>query len=278
MKYTLLFVGLILISCTDQTESPVQVTSPIIQEINIENNFQSILDTAGVIGSILILQHHSYFTNDSIWANQGQLPASTFKIPNSIIAMELGVMKDESSIIEWDGKPRYFKEWEADLSFKEAFHFSCVPCYQEIARNIGAKNMNSYLEEFNYGNIDCDTGNLDQFWLEGTSIISQFEQIDFLKAFNEHGLPISDSTYTKMSNLMIIEQNELYTLRGKTGWSRINNKDNLWFVGYVETDAKTYYFATNIEPGENTDLNQLRSLRKEVTYKALRSLGVKIST
>lgn len=278
MKYTLLFVGLILISCTDQTESPVQVTSPIIQEINIENNFQSILDTAGVIGSILILQHHSYFTNDSIWANQGQLPASTFKIPNSIIAMELGVMKDESSIIEWDGKPRYFKEWEADLSFKEAFHFSCVPCYQEIARNIGAKNMNSYLEEFNYGNIDCDTGNLDQFWLEGTSIISQFEQIDFLKAFNEHGLPISDSTYTKMSNLMIIEQNEVYTLRGKTGWSRINNKDNLWFVGYLETDAKTYYFATNIEPGENTDLNQLRSLRKEVTYKALRSLGVKIST
>ena len=73
--------------------------------------------------------------------NTGHLPASTFKIPNSIIALETGLIEDDSTLIKWDGDERRLPAWEQDLVFRDAFHYSCVPCYQEIARKIGEKRM-----------------------------------------------------------------------------------------------------------------------------------------
>ena len=72
-----------------------------------------------------------------------------------------------------------------------------------------------------------------------------------------------------MRRMMIIEQNELFTLRGKTGWSVTNNQDNCWFVGWVETSKGVYYFATNVEPGETTNVDDLFTLRKDITYEAM---------
>ncbi len=241
-------------------------------EVTVEE-FQTILDAAEVSGSILIWDEKKYYSNDFDWAKKGKLPASTFKIPNSIIALELGIIENDSTIIKWDGKKRFQKSWEQDLSFKDAFHFSCVPCYQEIARTIGVKRMKNYLYNMNYGNMDFDSTNVDMFWLEGNSKINQFQQIGFLRTFNEQRLPISTRTLAIMRRMMIIEANEHYTLRGKTGWSVTDDKDNCWFVGFVETNRGFYYFATNIEPTEQTDLDSLSSIRKNITIEALRKLG-----
>lgn len=241
-------------------------------EVTVEE-FQTILDAVEVSGSILIWYEKKYYSNDFDWAKKGKLPASTFKIPNSIIALELGIIENDSTIIKWDGKKRFQKSWEQDLSFKDAFHFSCVPCYQEIARTIGVKRMKNYLYNMNYGNMDFDSTNVDMFWLEGNSKINQFQQIGFLRTFNEQRLPISTRTLAIMRRMMIIEANEHYTLRGKTGWSVTDDKDNCWFVGFVETNRGFYYFATNIEPTEQTDLDSLSSIRKNITIEALRKLG-----
>ncbi|WP_404872937.1 penicillin-binding transpeptidase domain-containing protein, partial [Klebsiella pneumoniae] len=46
------------------------------------------------------------FTNNLKRANQAFLPASTFKIPNSLIALDLGVVKDEHQVFKWDGQTR----------------------------------------------------------------------------------------------------------------------------------------------------------------------------
>lgn len=228
---------------------------------------------AGVKGSILIWDDSTYYSNDFEWARKGRLPASTFKIPNSIIALELGIIENDSTIIEWDGEPRYRKIWEQDLTFKEAFHYSCVPCYQEIARKIGVQRMRNYLNNMSYVEMKFDSTNLDMFWLEGQSEITQYQQISFLKTFNEQRLPISKRTHTIMRRMMIIEENEEYTLRGKTGWSVVNDVDNCWFVGFVETKHGLYYFATNIEPTEHTDLDSLPSIRKTITMEALKRIG-----
>ena len=88
-----------------------------------------------------------YYSNDFKWANAGRLPASTFKIPNSIIALETGVVENDSTLFEWDGIERSIKNWNQDLLFREAFHFSCVPCYQKVAREISEKRMNVYLNK-----------------------------------------------------------------------------------------------------------------------------------
>lgn len=269
LPLTLLTTTILLSACGTSEERP-SVFDKKEEATHIEvSDFQQIIDDSGLKGSILIFDGKTFFSNDFDWADVGRLPASTYKIPNSLIALELGIMEDDSTMSIWDGQPRFLKRWERDMNFRDAFHLSCVPCYQEIARKIGTKRMNQFAYDFNYGEMDIDSSNIDMFWLEGKSRISQYQQIDFLQALNEQRLPISERTYKIIRRMMIIEENEKFTLRGKTGWSVAKDKDNCWFVGWVETKQGAYYFATNVEPGPNTNGDDLFTLRKEITYKAL---------
>lgn len=223
MKYTLLLLGLFgLMSCSmEQGSEPFQPEE--MEEVReIETSvevFQSLLDSAGVKGSILVLDlaEGRYYSNDFEWAKRGNLPASTYKITNSMIALETGVLEDDSSMFIWNGEQRRLRRWEQDLSLKNAFHYSCVPCYQEVARSIGVERMNAYLGKLNYGTMDVDSTTIDMFWLEGKSRISQFEQVDFLSRFYRSELPIEERTEMIMKRMMIIEEREDFRLTGKTG-------------------------------------------------------------
>jgi beta-lactamase class D len=236
--------------------------------------FQVILDSANVTGSILVFDPSKrvFYSNDFAWCETGHLPASTFKIPNSIIALETGVMESDSTVIKWDGEKRKRGEWERDLSLRDAFHVSCVPCYQEIARKIGVERMKEYLEKLDYGRMIVDSASIDVFWLEGDSKVSQFEQIDFLQRFYSSRLPISEKTGNIMKRLMVIEESDTFKLSGKTGWSIRNGNNNGWFVGYVEKGEKLLFFATNINPNVEFNMDLFPVIRKEITRKALEIL------
>ena len=152
MRSILLLTTLFLVfSCVEETEQNNNLLQPKKNQIT-KPSFQSILDSANVKGSILIFdaQSNSFYSNNFDWAETGKLPASTFKIPNSIIALETGVVENDSTLLKWDGEQKAFDIWEQDLIFKKAFHFSCVPCYQEIARKIGPQRMRAYLDKYNY--------------------------------------------------------------------------------------------------------------------------------
>jgi len=268
-QYFSVAILILALSCTNsQPKKQIEIAGPK-EEIKAE--FHPILDSANVRGAILIyeLQTNTYYSNEYHWAQSGRLPASTFKIPHSIIGLETALLKDDSTIFYWDQKPRAFASWEQDLSLKKAFHYSCVPCYQELARKIGAKRMKEQLAKLNFGEMQVDSSNIDLFWLEGNSKISQFDQIDFLKRFYQDQLPIRARTKEIMSRMMIITQEEDYILRGKTGWASRNGDNNGWFVGYLESKDKTYFFATNIVPKEGLELDKFTAARKEVTLKAI---------
>lgn len=264
---------------TIKKEVSIQQNEEQETSLNTENQlFQEIIDSAQVDGSILIfnLKENAFISNDFDKSGIGHLPASTFKITNSIIALETGVAKNDCTLFKWNGEKRRLKNWEQDLILKQAFHYSCVPCYQEIARSIGVEQMQQHLKNLSYGNMDVDSSNLDLFWLEGYSRINQFEQIDFLRRFYHSELDISDSTESIMKRMMVIEENETYKLSGKTGWSITNEMDNGWFVGYIETKNNTYFFATNISPKQTGHMKNFGSHRKEITFKALAKLGINI--
>ncbi|MCX6232054.1 MAG: class D beta-lactamase [Bacteroidetes bacterium] len=238
--------------------------------------FQQILDSANLKGSILVYdeQRQIYFSNDFKWAEKGRLPASTFKIVNSIIGIEAGIIENEKSIFKWDGKKRKLAVWERDLNLKEAFQESCVPCYQEVARKIGFSRMQQYLKNLDYGNMQFDTTTVDLFWLEGNSKISQFQQIDFLKRFYFSKLPISKKTESIVKILLIVDKNNSYSLSGKSGWAMRDGYNNGWYVGYIEAENKVYFFAVNIDPKQNFDIDYFAQIRKEITLKALMQLRI----
>jgi beta-lactamase class D len=235
--------------------------------------FGKILDSLKVKGAILIydIKNKTYYSNDFSWAKMGIIPASTFKIPNSIIALETGVVKNDSAIFKWNGEKLKFKKWEEDLTFKKAFQVSCVPCYQEVARKIGVKRMKAYLKKLNYPGMVFDTLTIDNFWLQGKSKISQMQQIDFLERLYFSKLPVSKRTENIMKDIMLIEKTKSYTLNGKTGWGMRNEINNGWLVGYLETNNSVYFFATNVEK-EETNMDEFPIIRLNSTKEAFRKL------
>ena len=267
-------MAILFFSCTSNKTYPNKKDEKSTELRIVISEFNTIIESADVKGSILIydFENNKYYSNDFQWAEKGNLPASTFKIPNSIIALETGIVEDDSTLFKWDGEKRYLKNWEQDLTFKQAFHYSCVPCYQEVARKIGTKKMSKHLNEIDYGNMKVDSLNIDSFWLIGKSRINQFQQIDFLKKFNNSELPISKRTETIMKRMMVIEHNSIYKLSGKTGWSIKNGNNNGWFIGYIETQNKTYFFASNIEPKKQFDMTKFSMIRKDVTLKAFKQM------
>lgn len=275
--YFLIIITLFSFSC--KKENPINVEKqPVTKKesnrISIEG-FQSILDSARVKGTILIYNaiDNKYYSNDFKWAEKGFLPASTFKIPHSIIAIENNIVKNDSTILKWDGAKRDSKKWEQDLTLKKAFELSCVPCYQKIAKKIGVKKMKQFVDSLEYGKMVIDSTSIDSFWLKGNSTISPFEQIDFLKKLYFDKLPISKQTTNILKRIMFIENNDQYALSGKTGLSNSNGKRNGWFVGYIQTGHKVFFFATNVEPTkDNSSYEYFINQRKEVTIKALQNI------
>ncbi|WP_027125401.1 class D beta-lactamase [Gelidibacter mesophilus] len=277
MRLTTLIVLLaLLISCKEKQEAePLNIDNSVKTHI-LKPELQAILDSSKVAGSILIydLNEDRYYSNDFKWASMGHLPASTFKIPNSIIGVETGVIESDSTIFKWDGEKKWSKNWEQDLVLKNAFQWSCVPCYQEVAREIGVKRMNNYVDKLNYGNLTIDALHIDTFWLVGQSRISQMQQIDFLKRLYNSELPIAGRTEKIMKHIMRIEETDQYKLSGKTGLSNENGHYNGWFVGYIEIKSTTYIFATNLEPQEEFDVDLFIKQRSDLTLLAFKRLNL----
>ncbi|MCB0736712.1 MAG: class D beta-lactamase [Bacteroidetes bacterium] len=284
MRLGLLLVLLVVVSsCSEQKHEPIatQETDSISTEkvlIEIEKSaIQDILDKAKVKGSVLIYDEDAdtYYSNNFERARNGFLPASTFKIVNSILALETGVVWDFDTEIKWDGVVRDMKIWNGDMSFYDAYHKSCLPCYQQLARQMGYETLSKKLATFNYGKMQFDESDFDKFWVEGSSRITQYEQIDFLKRLVHMKLPASERTYGLVRKLMILDQNEDFILRGKTGWSIRDGFNVGWFVGFVEPrEGGRYYFATNIEPQEAFKMELFAKVRYEITYEVLKEMGV----
>jgi beta-lactamase class D len=277
MKYTSVMIGILaLISCSPRQGGKKSTEKVIIQSAVYSPELQEIIDSADVSGSVLVYdqQSNTYWSNDFARCDSGFLPASTFKIPNSIIALETGVIGNDSTLFKWNGEKRRLPAWEQDLTFADAFRVSCVPCYQEIARKIGPVRMNEYLKKLNYGYMKVDSSNIDVFWLEGDSRISMNQQMDFITRFYRGELPISPRTRDILKRMMVIEDNGKYIFSGKTGWSIRNGNNNGWFVGYLETKGSVYFIVTNIEPREAFNMDLFPKIRTQISLEAFKKLKI----
>ncbi len=269
-------------TCADHNMTPglsLTITSET-QDTAIRNaertgKIRKIFAEAGMNGSIMIVNPKTkefFGYQPALW-DSGYLPASTFKIPNSLIGLETGVL-DTGYIFRWDGKKQRMAQWEKDLTLKQAYDVSCVPCYQELARKIGTERMISFLARFNYGRMDVNNDNIDHFWLQGNSRITLREQVSFLQRLNEGKLPVNASALSVMKRIMLNEKTDRYILRGKTGWAIRNGNNYGWFVGWVEIKDSIWYFATMVEPENQQQISDFAIARKAITLEVLKVTGI----
>lgn len=174
------------------------------------------------------------------------LPASTFKILNSLIALDTGAARGPEERMAWDGVAREVPAWNQDLDLRQAFSVSAVWFYQELARRIGPERMAEGVARAGYGNADIG-GGLDRFWLDGSLRISALEQVAFLRRLAAGTLPFSARSQEIVRDLMVLERGEGYVLRAKTGWAARVSPQVGWLVGWVERADGARFFALNID-------------------------------
>lgn len=218
---SLFIYSLAFCSCQKKTSDVALVESdPKTTDTKINSSFEKILSSHHLNGSILIYDpiENLYHSNDFEWALTKRLPASTFKIPHTIIGLETGQLSD-STLFKWNGEKRAFKSWEQDHTLEQAFKRSCLPCYQQLAPMIGVDTMNYYLQKIGYHGMKVDSSNLSMFWISGKSAIHQMQQIQFLQRLFKSDLSILQTTEKKIKTLLLENTNseKNYTIWAKTG-------------------------------------------------------------
>lgn len=215
-------------------------------------------------------------------------PASTFKIFNSLVALETGVAEDDALVLPWDGIKRR-PEIDTSMNMRDAFRLSNVGYYQEIARRVGKQNFRHYLDTVKYGNMQM-SDSVTQFWLDNSLKISADEQAGFIKRLYFDDLPFLDRSQSIVKSLMLREDSTDNRLYYKTG-AVATTKDSMlyWVVGYLEhvvpfkEDPKSmnksgvrnypYFFAMNFQVAESGKSEHWQALRIQILKQILHDYG-----
>jgi len=229
---------------------------------------------AGVTGTIVIVDERSpslgeHFTPVAAVYNQPRAlqrfsPASTYKIPHTLFALDSGAVRDEFQIFPWDGVARSFPAHNQNQDLRSAVRNSALWVFQGFAKHIGPARARRYLQKINYGNADPTTKSGD-YWVDGNLAISAHEQIQFLRRLYRNQLPFRPDHQRLLKDVLVNEAGPDWILRAKTGWQGPMG----WWVGWVEWPTGPVFFALNIDtPRRMDDLPK----RQAITRAILRSL------
>jgi len=275
--FGILFIAL-LFSCSTKRKDN-HFTSKN-DEVLVRQDFKKYFDECNVEGAIAIYDHknHTWILSDTVATRKETLPASTFKIINLLIALETKTIASENDIVKWPGstdtlKYDYRPNIYHDITVKEAFEVSAGWAFIELAKKIEKDNYKKYLTLCHYGNINLSQTDPD-FWNFGAFGISPINQVEFLKKLYEEKLPFSKRNIDIVKKVMITEQNDDYTIHSKTGWTRENDINTGWWVGYIESKNGTYFFATRLLQDRKLNASNFGNCRKEITKSVFKDLNV----
>jgi beta-lactamase class D len=243
------------------------------QRSEIRDGIATHFTEAGTAGTFVGYKVDDYLViaSDKNRSGEAKLPASTFKIPNSLIALETGVVGDpDQDVFKWDGVVRSIEAWNRDHTMRTAIAASAVPVYQEIARRVGAERMQKYLDLFEYGNRDIG-GGIDQFWLTGNLRIDPVQQVDFVDRLRRGALPVSKRSQDLVRDILPVTKVGDSVIRAKSGLlgAEVGKPSLGWMVGWVEKGSANTVFALNmdcLEPRHIAD-------RMNITRQCLTDIG-----
>lgn len=241
--------------------------------VNTDESLEKYFTENKVSGCFALLDNGTgEFTvyNLSRYRDSSYLPASTFKIVNSLIGLQTGKITDDSTVINWDGIDRGRPECNKDMSMYEAFRLSCPPWYQELARRIGKDTMQHWLDTLSYGNKKISR--IDTFWLDNSLKIRPDEELGLVKRLYFNQLPFHQRNQAIVKRAMLFEDNTNYQLSYKTGWGR-NEKNHhvAWITGWIVENGHPYFFVLNME-SKKTDAD-IPAIRMKILKGILKQLG-----
>lgn len=200
-------------------------------------------------------------------------PDSTYKIYDALFGLEEGVITPEDSFIAWNGESYPFEAWNADQTLQSAMTSSVNWYFQTVDEQLGASDVYSYVQEIGYGNENM-SGDFSSYWMESSLEISPIEQVELLTKLQNNSFGFAPENINAVKDAICLSASDAGTFYGKTGTGRVNGQDiNGWFVGFVETEDNTYFFATNI----GADRDATGGNATEITMSILSDMNIWVS-
>jgi len=196
------------------------------------------------------------------------LPASTFKIPHALAALDAGVVSGADEMMKYDGAPTTMAAWRHDHTLQTAMRDSVVWYFQRLAERLGLAREREYLRKFDYGNADPSSG-LTTFWLGGSLQITPEEQLRFMRRLYRDELPVSPAAMRTVRQLIVQPQGTVVnalgrhpfaapwpsgtTVSAKTGSGTDRGGQSVrWLVGHVARDGRSWIFVSCVAGGDDT--------------------------
>jgi len=234
-----------------------QARTSAANEIVLRPDLQREFAARGTIGTMVVKQTGLVARTVIVGAPRSRtryLPSSTFKIPNSLIAIDAGIASGAAQRYPGpnpnylvDGSPFLSATCEGDLTLATAFANSCIPIYQRIARRVGVAAYASAVRAMRYGNRRVRGAPVDTFWLQGPFAISAVEQVGFLERLRRGELPFSHRAMSEVAGMMVVDDRSGFVLRAKTGYVFSTTPARGWWVGWVERPGLVSAFALNLD-------------------------------
>jgi len=215
-------------------------------------------------GTIVVLDKRSKENKSYVYnqkrAEQRYSPASTFKIPHTLFALDEGLVKDEFQMFPWDGVKRGYTPHNQDQNLRSAMRNSAVWVYDIFSEQLGEEKAGSFLKKIAYGNADPVTAR-GSYWINGKLAVSANEQIEFLEKLYKNELPFKVEHQLLVKDIMVTEAKTNWILRAKTGWQGIHG----WWLGWVEWPTGPVFFALNIDtPERMKDLYKRQAIVRDI--------------
>ena len=121
-------------------------------------------------------------------------------------------------------------------------------------------------------------GELENFWKDGSFIISAEEQVEFLRRLYTEELPFQKNVMDSVMDVMIEIDTNNYTLRAKTGtiFDKGSDDNIAWYIGIAKKHNRHAIFAMNMKLPADTLTEQKLWERKDITREILETQGFSI--
>ncbi len=214
-------------------------------------------------------------------ASQEFTPFSTFKVANTTIALEQGVVNSSADVLSYNQEDYPPQAWWPpvwklpEYTLGSAFSVSMVAVFRQLASDIGSENMQQGLKRFGYGNQNMSSGD-DDFWLNGSLKISANQQVAFLQKLYQNQFSLKTNTLAVVKEVMLVEQTEHYKIYAKTGAGKVADKTAEqtmlgWYIGFVENAQGVHYFAFNFN---RKSYRQMKKSRTQIVTNHLKNAGI----
>lgn len=182
-------------------------------------------------------------------------PASTFKIPHALAAIDSGVLKGPDHELPYDGSPQYFDSWKRNHTLSSAMRDSVLWYFRELAKRLGLSREQEYLNRLDYGNADLSSG-LTSFWVGGSLLISPEEQERFLVRLYQNSLPVSREAQSIVRRMLVQPASVVVNAAGEhefaAPWApgtilsaKTGRSDPVkWLVGHVKRGDREWIFVS----------------------------------